>query len=179
MGIMTTIFVIMIPIIFITISGIGAQGKSEFSGTVSHPKVQTLSNRAPNLAMEGGRADPTKDNHRGEGGDTSICICIYVYTCEYVRIRVYMVGRLVFPPLSNGMVWWGREGGGWHVWRGDRGRWSCSWSGVTARARIVHKPYASHKTLKRSAAARAPVTLTCSLNPTPNSKPRPNAGSSA
>ena len=33
MGIMTTIFVIII--------GFGAQGRSEFSGTVSHPKVQT------------------------------------------------------------------------------------------------------------------------------------------
>ena len=50
MRIMTTIFVIITPIIFITVSGFGGQGKSEFSGTVSHPnpKVQTLSNRAPN-----------------------------------------------------------------------------------------------------------------------------------
>ena len=49
MGIMTTIFVIIvITIIFITSIGFGAQGRSEFSGTVSHPKVQTLSNRTPN-----------------------------------------------------------------------------------------------------------------------------------
>ena len=50
MGIMITIFVviIIITIIFITIIGFGAQGRSEFSGTVSHPQVQTLSNRTPN-----------------------------------------------------------------------------------------------------------------------------------
>ena len=52
MGIMITIFVviiiIIITIIFITIIGFGAQGRSGFSGTVSHPQVQTLSNRTPN-----------------------------------------------------------------------------------------------------------------------------------
>ena len=50
MGIMTTILVIIIIItmILITTTGFGAQGRSEFSGTVSHPKVQTLSNRTPN-----------------------------------------------------------------------------------------------------------------------------------
>ena len=51
MGIMTTILVIIIIIIttiLITTIGFGAQGRSEFSGTVSHPKVQTLSNRTPN-----------------------------------------------------------------------------------------------------------------------------------
>ena len=54
MGIMTTIFVIIIiTMIFINIIGFGAQGKSEFSGTVSHPKVQTLSNRTPNQQLEG------------------------------------------------------------------------------------------------------------------------------
>ena len=42
------IFVIIITVISITIIGFGAQGKSEFSGTVSHLKVQTLSNRTPN-----------------------------------------------------------------------------------------------------------------------------------
>ena len=55
MGIMTTILVIIIiTMILITTTGFGAQGRSEFSGTVSHPKVQTLSNRAPNQ-----RAQPT------------------------------------------------------------------------------------------------------------------------
>ena len=50
MGIMITIFVviIIITIVFITIIGFGAKGRSEFSGTVSHPQVQTLSNRTPN-----------------------------------------------------------------------------------------------------------------------------------
>ena len=40
--------VIIITIIFITIMGFGAQRRSEFSEIVSHPKVQTLSNRTPN-----------------------------------------------------------------------------------------------------------------------------------
>ena len=49
MGIMTTILVIIIiTMILITTTGFGAQGRSEFSGTVSHPKVQTLSSRTPN-----------------------------------------------------------------------------------------------------------------------------------
>ena len=45
-----TIFVIIIiiTITFITIIGFRAQGRSEFSGTVPQPKVQTLSNRTPN-----------------------------------------------------------------------------------------------------------------------------------
>ena len=66
MGIMTTISVIIIAIIFITIIDFGAQGRSELY--VSHPKVQTLSNRTPDaqpaIAMEGGAADR---NHSGEG----------------------------------------------------------------------------------------------------------------
>ena len=82
MGIMTTISVIIIAIIFIRyIIGFGAQGRSELY--VSHPKVQTLSNRTPGaqpaIAMEGGAADRnhsgegqggthTTRNHRGEGG---------------------------------------------------------------------------------------------------------------
>ena len=49
MGIMTTIFVIIIiTITFITITGFGAPTCPEFSGTVSHPEVQTRSNRTPN-----------------------------------------------------------------------------------------------------------------------------------
>ena len=48
MGIMATIFVIVVTIIFMTIIGFGAQGRSEFSGTGSHARVQTLSNRTPN-----------------------------------------------------------------------------------------------------------------------------------
>ena len=65
MGIMTTIFVIIITIIFITVIGFGAQGRSEFSGTVSHPKVQPLVTGCPQaIAMEGAAADR---NHRGEG----------------------------------------------------------------------------------------------------------------
>ena len=38
MGITTTI-VIIITRILVTIIGFGAQGRSEFNGTVSHPKV--------------------------------------------------------------------------------------------------------------------------------------------
>ena len=46
---MTTILVIIIiTIILITAIGFGAQGRSEFSGTVSYPQVQTLSNRTLN-----------------------------------------------------------------------------------------------------------------------------------
>ena len=80
MGIMTTIFVI-ITRIFITIIGFGAQGRSEFSGTVSHPKVQTLSSRTPNqqwpwkgaqptaTTEERGRGEPTpQGTKRGRGG---------------------------------------------------------------------------------------------------------------
>ena len=81
MGIMTTIFVIMIPIILITISGIGAQGKSEFSGTVSHPKVQTLSNRAPNLAMEGGEGGSHQRQPQGGGGGYQY---MYMYICVHM-----------------------------------------------------------------------------------------------
>ena len=66
---------------FITIIGFGAQGRAEFSGTVSHPKVQTLSNRTPNqqwpwngvqpTATTGGAAGGhTTGNHRGRGWDT-------------------------------------------------------------------------------------------------------------
>ena len=49
-------------------------------GTVSHPKVQTLSNRTPDaqpaIAMEGGAADRNhsgegQGDHRGEGGATA------------------------------------------------------------------------------------------------------------
>ena len=65
MGIMTTISVIIIAIIFITDHWLWS---SEQVGTVSHPKVQTLSNRTPDgqpaIAMEGGAADR---NHSGEG----------------------------------------------------------------------------------------------------------------
>ena len=41
MGIMTTSFVIIRTIIFVTIIGLGAQGRSEFSGTVSHPNPRS------------------------------------------------------------------------------------------------------------------------------------------
>ena len=93
MGIMTTISVIIIAIIFITIIGFGAQGRS---GTVSHPKVQTLKEldaRRPTSNSHGrGRSRPqpqwggagTKRHHRepqgggglpwgggGEGGPSS------------------------------------------------------------------------------------------------------------
>ena len=81
MGIMTTISVIIIAIIFITITGFGAQGRSELYHILR--SVQTLSNRTPvaqpAIAMEGGAADRnhsgegqggthTTGNHRGEGG---------------------------------------------------------------------------------------------------------------
>ena len=87
MGIMTTISVIIIAIIFITIIDFGAQGRSELY--VSHPKVQTLSNRTPDaqpaIAMEGGAADRnhsgegqggthTTGNHRGEGEPTATTV---------------------------------------------------------------------------------------------------------
>ena len=66
MGIMTTISVIIIAIIFITITGFGAQGRSELYHILR--SVQTLSNRTPvaqpAIATEGGAADR---NHSGEG----------------------------------------------------------------------------------------------------------------
>ena len=80
MGIMKTISVIIIAIIFITIIGFGAQGRSELYHIL---KVQTLSNRTPDaqpaIGMEGGAADRNHSgegqggthitgNHRGEGG---------------------------------------------------------------------------------------------------------------
>ena len=68
-------------------------------GTVSHPKVQTLSNRTPDaqpaIAMEGGAADRnhsgegqggthTTGNHRGEGGRGGLAalhhICYFLVT---------------------------------------------------------------------------------------------------
>ena len=79
MGIMTTIFVIITTIIFITIIGFRAQGRSKFSGTVLHPKVQTLSNRTPNQHNSHGRGrsrpqlqgEPTPQGTTGgEGVDT-------------------------------------------------------------------------------------------------------------
>ena len=70
--------------------------------------------------------------------------------------KICMVRRLAFPapPTSppNGMVWYGVGGGG-----GGRGAGVCGegWGplelqlekrpGVTDKASIVHKPYASHK----------------------------------
>ena len=82
-------------------------------GTVSHPKVQTLSNRTPDaqpaIAMEGGAADRnhsgegqggthTTGNHRGEGGYHGvggegglaalhhIYMYIYLCVCNYRKI---------------------------------------------------------------------------------------------
>ena len=68
MGIMITIFVviIIITIVFITIIGFGAKGRSEFSGTVSHPQVQTLSNRCPTSNSHGSRPRPQGGRARGE-----------------------------------------------------------------------------------------------------------------
>ena len=72
MGIMTTILVIIIiiisiiTIILITTIGFGAQARTEFSGTVSHPEVQTLSNRTPNQQQPGKGAQPNA-NTRGRG----------------------------------------------------------------------------------------------------------------
>ena len=73
MGIMTTISVI----IAINIHHYHWLWSSGQVGTVSHPKVQTLSNRTPDaqpaIAMEGGAADRNhsgegQGDHRGEGG---------------------------------------------------------------------------------------------------------------
>ena len=53
------------------------------------------------------------------------------------------------PPAL--LLWDGLVGtrGGWLLWRGIRGGWSCSWggrgAGVTERAGILRKPYTSHK----------------------------------
>ena len=47
MWIMTTIFVIIITITFILSLALELRA-GEVSGTVSHPKLQTLSNRTPN-----------------------------------------------------------------------------------------------------------------------------------
>ena len=106
LGIMTTILVviiIIITIILITTIGFGAQGRSEFSGTVSHPQVQSLSNRTPNqqqpwkgaqpTATTGRRGEPTPQGTTGgeggyhgvggEGGPSSaapyMCIHISIY----------------------------------------------------------------------------------------------------
>ena len=59
MGIMTTIFVIIV-IFIITIISFGVHGESEFSGAVSYPKARTSSSRTPNsqagIPWDGGRA---------------------------------------------------------------------------------------------------------------------------
>ena len=59
MGIMTTISVIIIAIIFITIIGFGAQGRSELYHIL---RSKPFSNRTPDaqpaIAMEGGRSRP-------------------------------------------------------------------------------------------------------------------------
>ena len=70
MGIMTTISVIIIAVIFITIIGFGAQGRSELYH-ILRSKLQTLSNRTPDaqpaMAMEGGAAD--RNQWGGAGGN--------------------------------------------------------------------------------------------------------------
>ena len=59
MGIMITIFVVtIITIIFITIIGFGAQGRSEFSGTVSHPQAKPLATGRPTSNSHGSRPRP-------------------------------------------------------------------------------------------------------------------------
>ena len=78
MGIMTTISVIIIAIIFITIIGFGAQGRSELYHILRSKLFQTLSNRTPDAwkgaqptATTVGRGrggTHTTGNHRGEGG---------------------------------------------------------------------------------------------------------------
>ena len=80
MGIMTTISVIIIAIIFITIIGFGAQGRSELYHILgSKPLKNWTPDAQPAIAMEGGAADrnhsgegqgrnDTTGNHRGEGG---------------------------------------------------------------------------------------------------------------
>ena len=97
-------------------------------GTVSHPKVQTLSNRTPDaqpaIAMEGGAADRnhsgegqggthTTGNHRGEGGYHGvgggggrgglaalhhIYIYIYLYLFIYIYIFIYLYIYICSPP---------------------------------------------------------------------------------
>ena len=54
---------------FITIIGFGAQGRAEFSGTVSHPKVQTLSNRTPNQQWPWNGVQPTATTGGAAGGN--------------------------------------------------------------------------------------------------------------
>ena len=120
MGIMTTISVIIIAIIFITIIGFGAQGRSELYH-ILRSGVQTLSNRTPDaqpaIAMEGGAADRnhsgegqggthTTGNHRGEGGYHGVggeggpssaapyiyvCLCrCYTYIYIYTYVQMYV-----------------------------------------------------------------------------------------
>ena len=79
MGIMTTISVIIIAIIFITIIGFGAQGRSELYHILRSKLFQTLSNRTPD-AWKGaqptattvgrGRGEPTPQGTTGGRGDT-------------------------------------------------------------------------------------------------------------
>ena len=83
MGIMTTIFVIVITVIFITIIGFGAPGRSEFSRTVSLPKVQSLSNRTPNQRRQtiGGGAGGNPHHREPHRGGVSLSLCLPVCVC--------------------------------------------------------------------------------------------------
>ena len=122
-------------------------------------------------------------------------VCMYVYADTQARTPAHPLAR---PPARTHarrhartlvwcMVWSGRGGpgggGGADACGEGRGRWSCSWrvgrcrgGGQTEKAGILRKPCASHKPYN---VGRLPffVTLTCTLNPTPNPKRRLNAGS--
>ena len=109
MGIMTTILVIIIiiiTIILITTIGFGAQGRSEFSATVSHPKVQTLSNRT----LKGQGGTHTTGNHRGEGGYQGVggwggggpsSAAPYIYSLYYSNyLSPYISGEIMLEPKT-------------------------------------------------------------------------------
>ena len=94
-------------------------------GTVSHPKVQTLSNRTPDaqpaIAMEGGAADRnhsgegqggthTTGNHRGEGGYHGVGggrggLAAMHHICFFCLLRVEVFVILWLGVWSSGLVW--------------------------------------------------------------------------
>ena len=77
-------------------------------------------------------------------------MCVYIQKKINKYIYIYMVRRLAFPAPPPPMVWSGTGWGG-----GGAGVCGEGWGplelqlekrpGVTDKASIVHKPYASHK----------------------------------
>ena len=104
MGIMTTISVIIIAIIFITIIGFGAQGRSELYHILrSKREPQGGGGSRPQPQWGGAGGNPHHREPQGGGGIPwcgggrvglaalhHICTCVCVYTCTYICMRIYI-----------------------------------------------------------------------------------------